>query len=354
MKICLIGDFSVPDEARKVMAQQLLRTLSQDHSVEVLDLAKWASVDGWRTIKRFAPDIIHYIPGASTFSFLFTRALQAYVGNHAKTVTFSALDTLPGFSGFSYGPYYALSWLTKGAIPFIKTDLVLVQSDYAEQTYRALRCKVKYAVYSGVDLERFRPTAENDKQELKREYGIDPEKFVVLHVGSVRKWRNVGHLADIQQALDTQVVLVGRATTKNEKDVEQVLRKTGMVVMDGYNPNIERLYGLADCYVFPTTTTVGSIDVPLSVLEAMAHNLPVVSTRFGGLPRMFGEGNGFFYSDTASFAQRIQTVKEGGVSVATRQLVTPYSWQKIANKLCAIYEELLASTSSIIVDGAKN
>ena len=346
MKICLIGDFSVPDEARKVMAQQLLRTISQDHSVEVLDLAKWASVDGWRRIKLFAPDIIQYIPGASTFSFLFTRALQAYVGNGAKTVTFSALNTLPGLSGFSYGPYYALSWLTKGAIPFIKTDLVLVQSDYAERTYGALRCKVKYAVYSGVDLERFRPVAENEKQELKREYGIDPEKFVVLHVGSVRKWRNVGHLTDIQKLSETQVVLVGRATTKNEKDVEQALRRTGMVVTDGYDPHIEKFYGLADCYVFPTMTTVGSIDVPLSVLEAMAHNLPVVSTRFGGLPRMFGEGNGFFYSDAASLHKRIQTVKEGGATVTTRQLVTPYSWKKIANKLCAIYRELLTDTSS--------
>jgi glycosyltransferase involved in cell wall biosynthesis len=345
MKICLIGDFSVPDEARKVMAQQLLRTISQDHSVEVLDLAKLASVDGWRKMKLFAPDIIHYIPGASTFSFLFTRALQAYVGNDAKTVTFSALNTLPGFSGFSYGPYYALSWLTRGVIPFIKTDLVLVQSDYAERTYGALRCKVKYAVYSGVDLERFRPVAENDKQELKREYGIDPEKFVVLHVGSVRKWRNVSHLADIQKLSDTQVVLVGRATTKNEKDVEQALRRTGMVVTDGYDPHIEKFYGLADCYVFPTTTTVGSIDVPLSVLEAMAHNLPVVSTRFGGLPRMFEEGNGFFYSDTASLHQRIQAVKDGGATVATRQLVTPYSWKKIAYNLCAIYGDLLTDTS---------
>jgi len=345
MKICLIGEFAVPDEARKVMATQLLRTLSQDHSVEVFNLAKWASVQEWRRIKRFAPDIIHYIPGASTFSFLFTRALQASLGNDAKTVTFSALNTLPGVSGFSYSPYYGLSWLTKAAIPFIKTDLVLVQSDNAEQTYRALRCEVKYAVYSGVDLERFRPIAENDKQELKREYGINPEQFVVLHVGSVRKWRNVSHLADIQKASDTQVVLVGRATTKNEKDVEQALRRTGMVVVDGYDPNIEKFYGLADCYVFPTTTAVGSIDVPLSVLEAMAHNLPVISTRFGGLPRMFGEGNGFFYSDAANLAQSVQTVKERGGAVATRQLVTPYSWKKIADNLCVIYAALLKGTS---------
>ena len=263
------------------------------------------------------------------------------MGNQTKTVTFSALNTLPGFSGFSYGPYYALSWLSRSAIPLVKTDLVLVQSDHAEKTYRALRCAVKYSVYSGVDLERFHPVSENEKQKLRIQYDIDLEKFVVLHVGSVRRWRNVNYLIEIQKETDNQVFLVGRATTKNEKGVEQALRKTGIVVTDGYNPNIEEFYGLADCYVFPTTTTVGSIDVPLSVLEAMAQNLPIVSTRFGGLPRMFKEENGFFYSDAADFGEKIQTVKEGDIAVHTRKLVLPYSWDNIAHNLYAIYQELL-------------
>jgi glycosyltransferase involved in cell wall biosynthesis len=196
-------------------------------------------------------------------------------------------------------------------------------------------------VYSGVDLERFRPVSANEKQKLRIEQDIDQEKFVVLHVGSVRKWRNVDHLMKIQKETDNQVVLVGRATTKNEKDIEQALRKTGMVVTDGYNPNIEEFYGLADCYVFPTTTSVGSIDVPLSVLEAMAQNLPIVSTRFGGLPRMFREENGFFYSDAADFREKIQMVKGGNIAVHTRKLVLPYSWDNIAHNLYAIYRELL-------------
>lgn len=341
MNICLVGDFSVPDEARKVMAYHLQRIISEEHDVEVLDLTRWASAAAWRHIKKFGPDIIHYIPGASTFSFLFTHGLRAYVGNETKTVTYSALNTLPGLSGFSYGPYYALSWLSKSAIPLVKTDLVLVQSDNAEQTYKALRCNVKYFVYSGVDLERFHPVSENVKQKLKLDYGIDPDKFVVVHVGSVRKWRNVHHLIDIQKEADVQVVLVGRATTKNEKGVEQMLKKAGLVVTDGYNPKIEEFYALADCYVFPTTTTVGSIDVPLSVLEAMANDIPVISTRFGGLPRMFDEGNGFFYADTASFSEKIKIVLDGGFDVCTRKLVLPYSWNNIVNNLYSVYQELL-------------
>jgi glycosyltransferase involved in cell wall biosynthesis len=223
----------------------------------------------------------------------------------------------------------------------IKTDLVVVQSDQAERTYRALGCNVKYSVYSGVDLEKFRPVSSSDKEKLRLEYGVDPEKFVILHVGSVRKWRNVDHLIEIQKEAGVQVVLVGRSTTKNENDVEQALRKAGVMVKDGYNPRIAEFYGLADCYVFPTTTPIGSIDVPLSVLEAMACNLPVVTTRFGGLPRMFREENGFFYSDTAHFPQHIRALKEGDIKIETRSLVLPYSWDNIANNLYAMYHELL-------------
>ena len=80
MKICLVGDFSAPDEARKVMAHHLLRIMSEDHDVETFDISRWFSAEAWRKTKQFAPDIVHYIPGASTFSFLFTRALQAYRG----------------------------------------------------------------------------------------------------------------------------------------------------------------------------------------------------------------------------------------------------------------------------------
>ena len=122
---------------------------------------------------------------------------------------------------------------------------------------------------------------------------------------------------------------------------EAALRKAGVMVTNGYNPRIAEFYGLADCYVFPTTITVGSIDVPLSILEAMACNLPVVSTRFGGLPRMFGEEKGFFYSDTANFCTKIRALKEGNIDICTRRLVRPYSWDNIANNLYAIYEDLL-------------
>jgi len=70
------------------------------------------------------------------------------------------------------------------------------------------------------------------------------------------------------------------------------LKKYGFRIIDEYVPNIEEIYNLADCYVFPTFKRHNCIDMPLSVMEAMACNIPVISTKFGGLPKIFKEGNG--------------------------------------------------------------
>ena len=214
MRLCLAGEHSPPDEARRVMAQHLLSVLSRECEVEFFDLKRLTSSDQWARLKAFNPDVVHYIPGASPVSFLITKVLRAR--SNAKTVMFSALNP---FMGLSYGFHSAVYSLSKPLVPHIKADLVLVQSDYAEVTYRRLGCTVKSLVYSGVDLQRFRPAPQGQKEELRKKYDVEPDKFVVLHVGSVRKWRNVSCLTEIQKERDNQVILVGRASTKYEEDL---------------------------------------------------------------------------------------------------------------------------------------
>ena len=52
-----------------------------------------------------------------------------------------------------------------------------------------------------------------------------------------------------------------------------------------YIPEVEDIYRLSDLYLFLAESDTAAIEVPLSVLEAMACNLPVICTPFGGLLR---------------------------------------------------------------------
>ncbi|MGZ4883396.1 MAG: glycosyltransferase family 4 protein [Halobacteriota archaeon] len=337
MKICLVGSISPPDEARKVMAHNLLPILSRECDVTFFDLQRLLLRDEWSKVKAFNPDVIHSITAASPFTFLLMRMLKRRSEN-SKTVIFSPL--IP-FRGFSHGLWFAVSSLLEPTVPFLKTDLVLAQSVESEATYRRLGCNVLPFVYSGVDLKRFRPVSQTEKEELRARYHVESDKFVVLHVGSVRKWRNVECLKMIQEDDENQVLLVGRPSTKYERQVGADLKDAGVVVAKAFNPNVEDFYRLSDCYIFPTTDPAGSIDIPLSVLEAMASDLPVISTRFGGLPLIFDEADGFYYADVEEFPSKLKALKSQGAAVRTRELVRPYSWENIARNLLEVYAQML-------------
>jgi glycosyltransferase involved in cell wall biosynthesis len=121
-----------------------------------------------------------------------------------------------------------------------------------------------------------------------------------------------------------------------------------MVITD-YVEHIEELYALSDCYVFPTNPKdrTKSIEGPLSVLEAMSCNLPVITTRFGALPRMFGESHDglFFVDGDEDIPEIIDLLKTNRIKIKTREAVSSYSWERIGSRLNDIYIELINEQS---------
>jgi glycosyltransferase involved in cell wall biosynthesis len=103
-------------------------------------------------------------------------------------------------------------------------------------------------------------------------------------------------------------------------------------VLHTYLPNIEDLYRASDLYLFPVHEGSGSIEFPLSVLEAMACNLPVLATRFGALPESFPEGFGLRY---LAQGENVGDAVTGLFSEPprTRELVAAYSWDAVLSDL---------------------
>jgi glycosyltransferase involved in cell wall biosynthesis len=80
--------------------------------------------------------------------------------------------------------------------------------------------------------------------------------------------------------------------------------------------------------------------MPLSVLEAMACNLPVVTTRFGGLADCFADGDGFRFVDSAArIAGSVESVRDE-VS-RTREKAAPYTWSGVVGQLLSEVEQLV-------------
>ena len=124
------------------------------------------------------------------------------------------------------------------------------------------------------------------------------------------------------------------------------------LVFNKFYDDISQFYKMADLYIFPLSddgnelfpvsyNLIGAIDVPLSVLEAMACNLPVVTTRFGALERLFDQGGGLHYAeDEEGIIANVTKFSYENVC-RTREKVLPYDWEKIVGYLETEYKQLL-------------
>ncbi len=339
MRICLLADHSgILDEGMRKTAYYLKQQLSKRHDVVALSLAEARSAGFFRKVRAFRPDIVHYIPGPSIFSFVLMTAIKACC--RTKTIISASHPAFYGVRGLGYGPYYAASSLFQPLVPLLRPGRILVQSADTESLFRRMGCRTDF-LPGGVDAERFHPATPQKRQELRGRYGIPPEKRVILHCGSFRRWRNLDILLHLQKA-DNQVLVAGTAT-RADRQLCRELERSGILVWQHYIKDIEEVYQMADVYVFPVIDRRGAIDVPLSVLEAMSCNLPVVTSRFGALPRLFSEGNGFaYFNDVPALVSHTQRLQGKELPIRTRDMVLPFAWEKIAARLEEIYAASLS------------
>jgi glycosyltransferase involved in cell wall biosynthesis len=160
----------------------------------------------------------------------------------------------------------------------------------------------------------------------------------VLHVGHCNRERNVLVLSLLARS-GFKVILIASTSTIIDIELLSELRESGVMVLTQFIENIQHFYQMADCYVFPVIHATSAIDSPLSVLEAMACNLPVVTTRFGILPDLFQPGYGLYYTD---LEQEILSMVNKAVvdqDCRTYEKVVPYTWDRVASYILKIFTE---------------
>lgn len=330
MKICLIGHYGrLYDEGGRNVALNIARGLSKYH--EIMKLNVW-DINTWRKIRSFRPQIIHYIPNV-LLAFAMPKILS-FCYKDAKTVM--SAHHLPAFRPHRFS--------FKTLMPLLNPDITLIQSYESEQILTKLGYKTQF-LPNGVDTEKFTPASKDIKEKLREKYGLDKRKFIVLHVGSIRRNRNIQVLNRIQHEEDVQVVIIGTSMPV-EHEVYKSLIENGCIVWRTYFENIEEIYALSDCYIFPVINKLGSIELPLSVFEAMSCNLPVITTKFGGLERVFKETDGLeFVNEEKDFVSESEKIKKGNIEIKTREKILPYSWENISKRLEEIYEEVLKGST---------
>ena len=273
-------------------------------------------------IRRFQPQALLYVPTACATPFAFARArVLRHHGRGART----ALLTLQPRRYTAWGR----AWMRR-----LAPDLVLAQSRRTAGALAALGCHTAL-LPPAVDTQRFRAATSEEKAGLRARYGIPGAAQVVTHVGHLKGKRNLAQLLELQAQPGYHVVVVGSSSTEQDTALKEALRGAGVTLIDAYVERIEDVYYLSDAYLFLAEEETAAIEVPLSVLEALACNLPVVSTPFGGLPDFFAEGSGLYYWHAQT---ELKTLVRAALSApcATRGLVEARTWPAAAAALVTL------------------
>jgi glycosyltransferase involved in cell wall biosynthesis len=285
------------------------------------------SSDLRRALREFAPDLILYVPSASatTNAMWRTRCLRR-IG--------PAPVVLIGLQHRDYGV------LASMAMRFLEPDLLAVTARSAASSFRQRGWKVVLARL-GVDLARFCPLDPSARAQARAALDWTDDRRVILHVGHLRRNRGIDSLIDLSSDSANRVVMVASVSETAEAKLSAELAAAGVELHHEFIPDIERYYQCADAYVFPVVHSTSAIDFPLSIFEALACGLPVLTTPFGSLPDQFdGTGGLRFLGPDESFARGLDELLARQSD--PRMLAEPYGWESAFEELMRNIEESLS------------
>lgn len=193
---------------------------------------------------------------------------------------------------------------------------------------RELRLAEGYQVYDlqiGINTGKFRPVSRSVQGELKKKYGFDPAKPLVLHVGHCSVGRGLEDFLKIDPHRFQRMVVASGMFDSEE--VRTALTAGGITLHSCYLPNVNEVYQMADAYFFPTRSDEYVISVPLSVMEALACGVPTLGyASFGKLLNVRSLPGGIRLIESA---EEINDALEAlvGQRGETSLLQNPVSWE---------------------------
>ena len=230
---------------------------------------------------------VHYAIPHATVAYIVKKILLTQ-GRYVPVVT-----TLHGTDITLVGSNKAFAPVVEFSIN--KSDgVTAVSQSLKEDTYRHFDIKRDIRViYNFIDFDRF---SKSDKDHFKKAIAPNGERIIV-HTSNFRKLKRVEDVIlvfkIIHEHIPSKLLLVGDGPERY--NLEELCREIGLcqeVRFLGKQDAIEELLAVADIFIMPSE----SESFGLAALEAMACEVPVISSNAGGLPEVNIHGETGFMS----------------------------------------------------------
>ncbi|MCR9102020.1 MAG: N-acetyl-alpha-D-glucosaminyl L-malate synthase BshA [bacterium] len=232
-----------------------------------------------------------------------------------------------------------------------KSDgVTAVSESLKQQTYEYFDIHNDIRVINNfIDFERFRKV---NKDHFKKAIAPNGERILV-HVSNFRKVKRVEDVlkvfAKVYKEIPSKLLLIGDGPERH--NLEELCRKMELCHETrflGKQDAVEELLAIADLFIMPS----GSESFGLAALEAMACEVPVISSDVGGLPEVNIHGKTGYLSpvgDVEDMARnalsilkddkKLQTFRRHALAQAKR-----FDIDNILPEYEAYYEEIVKTT----------
>ncbi len=244
------------------------------------------------------------------------------------------------------------------------TERLINISDYVGITIKTLYPQSEnklYTIYSGVDLDRFRPSNSEEtnkiREELRKKYHLTSKK-VILYVGrlSIKKGVDILIRAVLDLAKkhpDIALVLVGSNWYGQNKVSDYVAylrslakRSPVPIITTGFvkPEEVHQWFWAGDIFVCPSQW-----QEPLARVhyEALASGLPIITTNRGGNPEVIRTQNKLIVEspeNPKSFSNKIAILLNDrqlckGMGDEGRRIAEQFfSWSRVAQEILEVWE----------------
>lgn len=301
-----------------------------------------ANIKAYKQLKKIITendyDIIHcHTPVAGV--------LTRFAARNSKNTT--VIYTAHGFHFFKGAPL--LNWLIYYPVErfctrFTDKLITINKEDYE----RAMQFKMRnngnvyYVPGVGIDIEKFRNTKVNVCQK-KKELCIPENIPVLLSVGELNKNKNhIVVLNALSKLQDKRFIylICGRGILKEY--LEEKIKELGLnnnVKLLGYRNDITKILKIADLFIFPSKRE----GLPVSLIEAMAANLPVIASNVRGNRDLLRKENLFEPDDADALVRLIEkqldNIENSKRSKVEYKNLEQYSLKNILKQMAEIYKD---------------
>lgn len=281
--------------------------------------------------------------------------LARLAARHARKTGTKVIYTAHGFHFCKGAPL--LNWLIYYPIErrlAQHTDCLITinKEDYQlAVTHKFKAKKIEHVHGVGVNTDQYKPVSEEQKYELRKSYGYNPDDFLLFYAAEFNKNKNqqllINALALLkEEAPNTKLLLAGNGSLLDEcKELAVKMGVEKMVHFLGYRNDIPSLLSIVDVAVASSLRE----GLPVNIMEAMACGLPIVASENRGHRELINHQNNGYVIPSDNFllfSKRLLELSQSNdkrrqMGIESLNHLKTYSLSQVGSELSKIYSHYI-------------